>query len=375
MRLTFSHQCVTLCILLSGSAYAQRIISSKPPINAAPMQTARTWQNARVADQVIPDEMIVQGSGCFGFDCVNNESFGFDTQRLKENNTRIGFDDTSVGAFPSNDWQLEANQSPSGGQNRFAILDVTGAKEPFIVEAGAKSNALYIDQTGRIGLGTASPALDLHNVTSNTPAIRLEQNNTGGFTAQTWDMGGNEANFFVRDITGGSKLPFRIRPGAPTSSLDIMADGTIHVKNAIVPASDVRLKKNFAKIDNALGIIRQLNPLRYDFRYQEMKEMGLPQTRQLGLIAQEVEKLLPELVTEFADTKEGEKYKGLNYTGLIPVLIQGMKEQQETIEKQQEEIERLQAQLKTQEGLNARLERLEAILNDEKSQRPEKAKK
>jgi len=44
-------------------------------------------------DQVIPDDLIVQGSLCVGFDCVNNENFGFDTIRLKENNTRIKFDD------------------------------------------------------------------------------------------------------------------------------------------------------------------------------------------------------------------------------------------------------------------------------------------
>jgi len=40
------------------------------------------------ADQVIADDLIVQGSTCVGLDCVNNESFGFDTLRLKENNTR-----------------------------------------------------------------------------------------------------------------------------------------------------------------------------------------------------------------------------------------------------------------------------------------------
>jgi hypothetical protein len=51
-----------------------------------------------VPDQVIPDDLIVQGSGCFGLDCVNNENFGFDTIRTKENNTRIQFDDTSTSA-------------------------------------------------------------------------------------------------------------------------------------------------------------------------------------------------------------------------------------------------------------------------------------
>ena len=62
--------------------------------------------------------------------------------------------------------------------------------------------------------------------------MRLEQNNAGGFTAQTWDIAGNEANFFVRDVTGGSRLPFRIRPGAPTSSIDISADGDVGIGTA-----------------------------------------------------------------------------------------------------------------------------------------------
>ena len=55
-------------------------------------------------DQVILDDLIVDGSVCAGFDCVNGESFGFDTLRLKENNLRIKFQDTSTSpSFPSND--------------------------------------------------------------------------------------------------------------------------------------------------------------------------------------------------------------------------------------------------------------------------------
>jgi len=186
-----------------------------------------------MADQVIPDDLIVQGSTCVGLDCVNNESFGFDTLRLKENNTRIKFDDTSTGAgFPANDWQLTANDSGSGGANKFSVEDVTGAKVPFTLTAGAPTNSFFVDSTGRVGLRTSTPVLDLHFNTSNTPGTRFEQNSSGGFTAQTWDVAGNEANFFVRDVTGGSRLPFRIRPGAPTSSIDISATGDTGVGTA-----------------------------------------------------------------------------------------------------------------------------------------------
>ncbi len=191
-------------------------------------------------DQVIPDDLIVQGSLCVGIDCVNNEAFNFDTIRMKENNTRLAFNDTSVGSFPTRDWRLRANDSASGGRSAFFIDDMgatsTGAETPtttpFTIVSPAPTNSIFVDGTGRLGLKTSTPVLDIHVNTGNTPAIRLEQNSSQGFTSQTWDVAGNEANFFVRDVTGGSTLPFRIRPGAPTSSIDISADGDVGVGTA-----------------------------------------------------------------------------------------------------------------------------------------------
>ncbi|MFL6195388.1 MAG: tail fiber domain-containing protein [Thermoanaerobaculia bacterium] len=203
----------------------------EPPAGKPAPQT-KAGMTLTEQDQVFADDVIVQGSLCVGFDCVNNESFGFDTIRLKENSTRIKFEDTSVSTFPSNDWQLTANDSASGGANKFSIEDITGSKVPFTITAGAATNSIFVDSTGRLGLRTATPVLDVHISTSNTPAVRFEQTNAGGFTAQTWDVAGNEANFFVRDVTGGSRLPFRIRPGAPTSSIDISADGNVGIGTA-----------------------------------------------------------------------------------------------------------------------------------------------
>ncbi len=202
-------------------------------------------EKVTAADFVIADDLIVDGSACVGFDCVDGESFGFDTIRLKENSTRIKFEDTSAAGFPSTDWQLTANDSASGGANKFSIDDITSARVPFTIEGGAPTSSLFVDDIGRVGLGTAVPVLDLHVVSSNTPAMRLEQDSSGGFTAQTWDIAGNEANFFVRDVTGGSRLPFRIRPGAPTSSIDVAADGDVGIGTAS-PAADVHVSRNEA---------------------------------------------------------------------------------------------------------------------------------
>jgi hypothetical protein len=192
-----------------------------------------------VPDVVTADDEIIQGSLCVGLDCVNNENFGFDTIRTKENNTRIQFDDTSTSAgFPTNNWQIRANSSASGGASFLGFVDQgsTGNSETgtvnFQVDAGAPANSVHVASTGKVGFRTATPVLDLHMNTSDTPAVRFEQNNTGGFTAQTWDVAGNEANFFVRDVTSGSRLPFRIRPGAPTSSIDIAANGNVGIGTA-----------------------------------------------------------------------------------------------------------------------------------------------
>ncbi len=176
--------------------------------------------------QVIPQDLIVQGSECIGLDCVNGESFGFDTLRLKENNLRIRFMDTSNSAsFPTNDWELTANETSNGGANKFSITDIDGGRVPFTIEAGARSHSLYVDNGGRVGFGTSNPVVEAHITDGDTPTVRLEQNGSNGWQPQTWDVAGNETNFFIRDVTNGSKLPFSVRPNSPTRSIDIQTDG------------------------------------------------------------------------------------------------------------------------------------------------------
>ena len=211
-----------------------------------------------VADQVIPDDLIVQGSTCIGLDCVNNENFGFDTLKLKENNLRIFFEDTSTASgFPTNDWRIIVNDSASGGANFFAVEDSTAVRQVFRVDAGARSNSIRVGSTGNVGFGTATPLLITHARSGDTPGHRLEQDSSGGFTAQTWDVAGNEANFFVRDLTGGSRLPFRIRPGAPTSSIDIAATGNVGIGTAS-PANRLTIQTatNTSGLEHTDGTVR-----------------------------------------------------------------------------------------------------------------------
>ncbi len=223
-------------------------------------------------DQVILDDLIVDGSACIGQDCVNGESFGFDTIRIKENNLRIHAQDTSnTASFPGNDWRLTFNDSANGGLNKFSIDDVDGGRTPFTLEAGAPSHSLYVDDGGRVGFGTAAPVVEMHVVNGDSPTLRLEQNGSSGFTPQTWDVAGNEANFFIRDATNGSTLPIKIKPAAPTSSIFINgSDGRVGLRDETPDApldvqassSTVGVGNSALKLVNTDGAVAlQLDPL------------------------------------------------------------------------------------------------------------------
>lgn len=184
---------------------------------------------SRTMDDLHNDDVIITGSLCVGFDCQVGEPFGYDVIKLKENNLRIFFQDTSISPWPTNDWRILINDTTNGGAEHFSIEDSSAGKRLFTLEAGAPANSLYVDDHGYVGLGTSVPGLELHIVEGDTPGVRLHQDATGGWPEQKWDVTGNETNFMIRDVTHGSRLPLRIQPGAPSNSFCIKADGNVGI--------------------------------------------------------------------------------------------------------------------------------------------------
>jgi hypothetical protein len=135
-------------------------------------------------------------------------------------------------------------------------------------------------------------------------------------------------------------------------------------------ASDIRLKKDITELDGALGIINKLNPVQYYFDTEKYPNAGFREDKSFGFIANEIELVIPELVKEkgidlngqqecFSKTEANgnvQNFKMVDYISLIPILTQGIQEQQQIIEKQQESIELLQLQL---DSVIKRLEELE----------------
>jgi hypothetical protein len=185
---------------------------------------------SRAMDIVHADDVIIDGSLCVGNDCYSGLDFGFDTIVLMENNLRIFFDDTStIQNYPRNDWRIICNDSTDGGGRYFAIEDATEVSNILVLEAGAPDNSLYVDSHGDVGIGTSTPYYELHIVDGDSPCVRLDQDGSYGWTPQKWDLCGNESNFFIRDATHASKLPFRIEPDAPTNSIFIKSDGKVGI--------------------------------------------------------------------------------------------------------------------------------------------------
>jgi hypothetical protein len=207
-------------------------------------------------DIVHADDVIIDGSLCVGNDCYSGLAFGFDTIVLMENNLRIFFDDTStIQNYPRNDWRIICNDSTDGGGRYFAIEDATEVSNIMVLEAGAPDNSIYVDSYGDVGINTSTPYYELHIVDGDSPCVRLDQDGSYGWTPQKWDLCGNESNFFIRDATHASKLPFRIEPDAPTDSIFIKSDGRVGIGTGS-PEEELEIEKTG---DNAKLILQRVS--------------------------------------------------------------------------------------------------------------------
>jgi hypothetical protein len=124
----------------------------------------------------------------------------------------------------------------------------------------------------------------------------------------------------------------------------------VRIDGKLIFPSDERLKKNIAPLKSSLDKVMKLNGISYEWKAAEKQMEG----REIGLLAQDVEKVLPELV--LMDSKG---YKSLAYDKLIPVLVEAMKEQQSVIKHQAAEIKELKEKISRMDRLEAKINRLE----------------
>lgn len=216
------------------------------------------------ADQVIADDLIVQSSLCTGPACVNAESFGFDTVRLKGEQLRLGFVDTSASAgFPSNDWQIAVNDLLDGGQNHFSIVDVTGSTVPFRIAGGAPDEALWIDALGHVGVGTGTPsvALDVDGDAHVSGTLTVGTFTPPSALAVEGLTVANAASAASVTVDGAASVGGNLTVTGTVNGRDVAADGAVldalastvaaasdAVRAGVIPASAFSVKRPTANV-------------------------------------------------------------------------------------------------------------------------------
>ena len=213
------------------------------------------------------------------------------------------------------------------------------------------------------GVGIGVDAWDLTGLTVyNIPSFGMGVG--GEFTAGDFGVRGNayagSSSYIACGVTGyasGNEDSYVVGVYASTwgegKRLAIYADGDIVCTGELIgPPSDLMLKQNIQPF-SAINRIMKLEPKSFMFiSGSQYAHINLSPGKHYGLVAQELEKVFPELVVdaihpsveEMRGEKGGEEihYKGVKYIELIPILIQAVQEQQKTIEELTKRIEQLE---------------------------------
>ena len=191
--------------------------------------------------------------------------------------------------------------------------------------------------------GNTNYFADNVGISTTTPATRLH---VGGNLDTSLI---NHGLFVLGDITGVNismdANEILARNNGAVSDLNLQLDGgNVRVGGAIVHASDRRLKKDIEDLSYGLKELLLLQPKQYNW-----KNRKLAKYKSFGFIAQEVREIMPELVLESDNVNQT---LSVNYTEIIPILLNAIQEQQQ-------EIEKLKVELKTYKSMEARVLALE----------------
>ena len=236
---------------------------------------------------------------------------------------------------------FRANQHGGSGGNFGFFGGSVGINATNMVGKLCVGGDVYIEGGGNAwdtatpGPGRGSIHFDPGTATDHTGnAITFGASDTGsGSTAQ--------AGIYIRsDGTYGTKMYFATTNSyAAGSQTGMILDhnGVLRVKSDIIAygTSDSRFKDNLVKIDRPLDKINKLSGYYFNWNNkQDIYDVGI---KDIGIVAQEVEEVIPEIV----ETREN-GYKAVKYEKIVALLIEGIKEQQQTIEKLEDRLKKLE---------------------------------
>ena len=258
---------------------------------------------------------------------------------------------------------ISLHTSQDGSGNNYGEFNIANSNDVQLVNIGARAwedngiNKAYINLSSDFqeddgNGGFYNPALFSANVNISDAGVYSGDINLTGSAPTGIRMYG------AADFEGdGSNVHSHIALDG-TNDNHIFLDGTGNGDFtgsvnafALNQTSDARLKKNVVTLTSGLAMVTQLRGVRYNW-----KDENRPEAR-VGFIAQEVEEVLPELVT----TKE-DGFKAVNYAEMTAVLVEAVKELNQQIADLKKENGQLKAELSKVEDMESRLAQIEALL-------------
>jgi hypothetical protein len=246
-----------------------------------------------------------------------------------------------------------AGNAATTSQTAFSTLTVnsntTTGTTAGVVNLGTTGDPSSISNSSIIGLtwGLRGDSQGYYIVRSNNMTY-------GGYTYNRLDLSWHTGIVIGAATTYGG-IRFWNNSTNIGSLIASIGDGDNNMRSTadiIAYASDKRLKENITNIPNALDKIKQINGVYFDWK-DETKELGFEpsQKHNVGVIAQEIQAILPEVVTlapfdyELGKSKSGENYLTVKYDKIVPLLIEAVKELAEKNKKLEQKNEEFEALL------------------------------
>ena len=209
---------------------------------------------------------------------------------------------------------------------------------------------MYRQRRWRLGLGTLSPERKLHIVgegprvlieaSAGSPEVNLKT--AGDDVSEVWAIYKHGVAEDLRFYQNGDRVTSQNGTGdvgigtTNPAGYRLYVNGSAFATGSWQP-SDARLKADLKPIEGALSKVLQLRGISFVWRTDEYADRGFPEGRHYGVLAQEVEQVLPEVVREGSDGD-----KAVAYAELIPVLIESVKELKAENEALKQRIETLE---------------------------------
>ncbi len=168
------------------------------------------------------------------------------------------------------------------------------------------------------------------NTENTIVSLDLSETASKNFTIAGWNL----ANVgMIKLLANTTYVPGNVGIGTwSPGAYKLYVAGTIYTSGGCSGCSDVRWKKNISPLSNAVETVSKLKGVTFEWKVEEYPDMFFKKGKDIGLVAQEVEAVLPELVYE------DKGYKLLRYERLAPLLVEAIKEQQREIDALRQEV-------------------------------------